>query len=275
LFKHSFNFIAAITAALITITPDATNAQTATDPDAFPDAITEQAAASIGISRYGAYQRLSDIDTIRAYCQFNQTVVTLEQAKFDAIDAGGDEAQITANVTRQQEDLLAAFNRQNGLIDQEYVALSVAGYWSTYCSAFERRWGVFGIHSAGRADRSTARSAEQVIETVFINELQRNSAAAFFNPPQRSAVNCSRERVDDKWYAGCQLRSLDGNSSWRIFLIGESSDGRLFFNPINGPSITIMRDVWPTVPADLRGQINLANFAGPRLPISDVLAEFE
>ncbi|AUQ57415.1 hypothetical protein PhaeoP30_00472 [Phaeobacter inhibens] len=275
MFNHSFNFIAAITAALMTITPDTVSAQPATETDAFPDAATEQAAASIGIRRYAAYQRLSDIDTIRAYCQFNQTVVTLEQAKFDAIDAGGDEAQITANVTRQQEDLLAAFNRQNGLIDQEYVALSVAGYWPTYCSAFERGWGVFGVHSVGRVERSSARAAEDVIETIFINELQRPSAAAFFNPSQRSAVECQRERYDDKWYVGCRLISMAGASGWRVFLIAESGDERLFFNPINGPSIGLMSEVWPSIPATLRSQINIANYAGARLPISDVLAEFD
>jgi len=278
LFNHLSNVMPAIAAGFIAITlsiaPDTANAQTASNTDAFPNAATEQAAASIGINRYPAYQRLSNIDTIRAYCQFHQNLVALEEAKFNAIDAGGDEAQITANVTRQQEDLISAFNRQNGLIDQEYVALSVAGYWPTYCSAFERGWGVFGVHSVGRVERSSARAAEGVIETIFINELQRPSASAFFNPRQRSAIECQRERHDDKWYVGCRLNSMAGASGWRVFLIAQSRDSRLFFNPINGPSISLMSEVWPSLPAILRSKINIANFAGPRLPITDVLAEF-
>lgn len=279
LFNHLSNVMPAVAAGFIAITmgiaPDTINAQTASDTDAFPNAATKQAAASIGINRYSVYQRLSNIDTIRAYCQFHQNLVALEQAKFDAIDAGGNEAQITTNVTRQQEDLLAAFNRQNGLIDQEHVALSVAGYWPTYCSAFERGWGVFGVHSVGRVDRSSARAAEGVIETIFINELQRPSASAFFNPRQRSAIECKRERHDEKWYVGCRLNSMAGASGWRVFLIAQSRDERLFFSPINGPTIGLMSKVWPSIPAVLRSQINIANFAGPSLQTTNVLAEFE
>jgi hypothetical protein len=64
-------------AITLSIAPDTVNAQAASDTDAFPNAATEQAAASIGINRYPAYQRLSNIDTIRAYCQFHQNLVAL------------------------------------------------------------------------------------------------------------------------------------------------------------------------------------------------------
>ena len=243
--------------------------------DGFPDDVTKKYAVSLGIHRYEAYRQIFNIDTIRAFCEVNQTVTALEQAKYNAIDAGADEEQITAITNIKQEDLLAAFSRKHGLIDFEYATLSVAGYWPTYCDAFKRGWGVFGVHSVARVDGSNSRDAERVIESIFVNELQNHSASAFFNPAGRSAVLCKRETVNEKWYVGCRLQSMTGLSDWRVYLIAKSSDGRLFFNPVNGPSISLMSKVWSSVPTFLRDQINIANYAGPRFSVNEVLAAFQ
>jgi len=241
----------------------------------FPSAAVKNHASELGIARYTAYQQLRNIDAIRAYCTFYAESWRAEEEKQAQIDAGGDEVALTANAEATYISLRDRYNAEFNLIDFEVTTLSTAGHWLTYCNAFEKGWGVFGANSAGRADREFAGEAQDILTAIFTNELERNSASNEFNSQSRAIINCRHENIDNKWYVGCRVRSLASTSSWRIFLIGRSDNGRRFFSPLNGPSITTLEAIWPTIPADLRNQISAANFAGPRLPISKVLAEFE
>lgn len=245
------------------------------DLKGFPDLPTKQRAAALGITRYAAYQRLRDLDTIRAHCTLRAEGVRIEEQKWAAIDAGGNATAITEETEAAHAEMRAAFNARFGLEGFEADTLSIAGYWPTYCDAFDKGWAVFGPVAAARTDRADAREAQGLIERMFQAELARVSQHDFFNPNVPTYARCTRERIDAKWYAGCRLINASAQSKWRIAMIGKAADGDLLLTPLNGPSITTFRAIWPDVSAQTKRQITVANFAGPQLPISDILAAFD
>lgn len=247
------------------------------DLGGFPSLAIRDRARSLGIQRYAAYRQLTNVDAIRAYCVLDDKGWAIAQAKDAAIDAGGDAVMLTAKAEADYLALRDQYNSEFGLVDHEAMTLSSAGYWPQFCTGFEKGWAVVNHANLTSVTRKQAKQAQAVLKAIYEDQLKNGSVATnAFDPGGAGFVTCKRETLDEMWFVQCQAKGYSLNSPLQYYVVAwhQGKDHPLLV-ALNGKTIRI----WDQIAASAQRRVDVAfapaEYAGPSLPISEVLAAFE
>lgn len=254
----------------------------------FPDHQTQSAAKAAGIARYEAYRLINNNKAITRYCAYKTQAVIFEQDKHSRMDRQTTEAaknKVWEEYEALQQKLINKLNTDLDLVDFEFLHVSLAGHWDTYCRANEDNWSVLTQTQAKAVTRSDAKEAQRALNAFYLYNLN-NQTTPFFDQRKFSAVDCTWDNYTDMRFVACKLHSLSYKSKWQMFLVGRIDGGRLAVYPINGDTSGKMNNTQARfhdenfykrifIKAYEEPHAYLARYAGPRIDINAVRKLFE
>lgn len=242
----------------------------------FPSLAVKARADATGITRYAAYRLLEDQNAITAYCEYSPQAYQIADAKFTAIDSGADEAVATQRAEAEQVALLDRYNAALGLEGHEMTTLSITGYWDWHCRAQELGWVAVSQDNLQTITPDQARQAEDTLKAVYEDQLRNGSLASnIFDPSRNGFVACDLEGVNDMWFVQCQAKGYSLNSPLHHYAVAwHRGDNYPLLVALNGNTMT----TWESIGTDAQRRVDTpfapAIYAGPSLPISDILGAF-
>ena len=242
----------------------------------FPSLAVKARADALGITRYAAYRLLEDQNAITAYCEYSPQAYKIEDAKFTAIDGGADEAVATQRAEAEQVALLDRYNATLGLRGHEMTTLSIKGHWNWHCRAQELGWISVSKGNLETVTRDQARQAEATLKSVYEDQLRNGSFATnIFDPSRNGFVTCDLEGVSDMWFIQCQAKGYSLNSPLHHYAVAwHRGENYPLLVALNGNTIT----TWERIGTDAQRRVDEpfapAVYAGPSLPISDIIGAF-
>lgn len=242
----------------------------------FPSLAIKERAEALGISRYAAYRLLNDAPAIEAYCEYSDATYQISIERDAAIDGGADSANMNAQAEAQHEALAEAYKSTFGIENHELLTLPLKGYWDAHCRALEVGWVAVSQDNALDISRRQARQAEDLLKAIYEDQLRNGSASRAFDPGRTGFVTCKRENVADMWFIQCQAKGYSLNSPLHYYVVAwHRAEDYPLLVALNGPTIT----TWNQIANDAQRRVDQsfapAIYAGPPLPISDVLSAFQ
>ncbi|MEP3895693.1 MAG: hypothetical protein ABJN52_17075 [Litorimonas sp.] len=243
----------------------------------FPSLAVKARAEALGITRYAAYRLLEDQNAIAAYCEYSPQAYQIADAKFAAIDGGADEAVATQRAEAEQVALLDRFNAALGLQGHEMTTLSITGHWDWHCRAQELGWVAVTQDNLETVTRDQARQAEDTLKAVYEDQLRNGSLATnIFDPIRNGFVTCDLKGLNEMWFVQCQAKGYSLNSPLHHYAVAwHRAEDYPLLVALNGNTMS----TWERIGTDAQRLADTpfapAIYAGPSLPISDILAVFD